>query len=75
MNVLDFETFKEMVAMDNHFREKIISRTDIVDFDNGTMTIYAENINKYLEQFSCKDIDDLQDTLWFNQGVFVKVIN
>ena len=42
--------------------------------DNGTMIIHRENISKYLERYMCKDEDDLQDTMWYYYGVFVKVV-
>ena len=49
-------------------------KNDIIDWDNGTMVIYSENINKYLEKYACKDADDLIDTLWYSYGMFVKII-
>ena len=45
-----------------------------IDMDNGVMTIRKSNLNKYLEKYSCKDEDDLQDTLWFNYGIFVRIV-
>lgn len=69
-------SLEEFQALKNNqnFKDDIIGKTDIIDLDNGTMIIYAEHINKYLEQYCCKDAQDLEDTLWYNYGVWVKVI-
>jgi len=69
-----FEDFKELAKNDNEFRDEIIGKNDIIDLDNGTMIIYAEHLNKYLEQYACKDRQDLEDTLWYSYGVWVKII-
>lgn len=50
-------------------------RSDIIDFDNGTMTVFSENISKYLEKYSCKNTDDLSDALWYGYGIFLKIID
>jgi hypothetical protein len=71
---LSLDAFKAL-GNNQDFKSKITGRVDSVDFDNGTAIIYAEHINKYLEKYSCKDVTDLEDTLWFNYGVFVKVID
>ena len=71
---LTFDTFKDLVSNDASFRKEITRNSDIIDMDNGTMIIHRQNINKYLEHYMCKDEDDLQDTMWYNYGVFVKVI-
>ena len=72
---LTFDAFKDLVANDISLREKITNTNDIIDMDNGTMVIHRQNISKYLERYMCKDEDDLQDTMWYNYGVFVKVID
>ena len=72
---LTFDAFKDLVANDVSLREKITNTNDIIDMDNGTMVIHRQNITKYLERYMCKDEDDLQDTMWYNYGVFVKVID
>ena len=71
---LTFDTFKDLVSNDASSRKEITRNSDIIDMDNGTMVIHRQNINKYLERYMCKDEDDLQDTMWYNYGVFVKVI-
>ena len=72
---LTFDAFKDLVANDVSLREKITNTNDIIDMDNGTMVIHRQNISKYLERYMCKDEDELQDTMWYNYGVFVKVID
>ena len=72
---LTFDAFKDLVANDVSLREKITNTNDIIDMDNGTMVIHSQNISNYLERYMCKDEDDLQDTMWYNYGVFVKVID
>jgi hypothetical protein len=48
---------------------------DIIDLDNGSMIIYKENLNKYLNIYMCPDELTLTDYMWHNYGVIVKVIN
>lgn len=70
---LSLDEFKEM-GKKQDFKDDILGKSDIIDLDNGTMIIYAEHLNKYLEQYACKDAQDLEDTLWYGYGVWVKVI-
>lgn len=72
---LSFEEFKNLMATDKWLKEEVVKATDIIDMDNGSMIIHRSNLNKYLERYMCKDEDDLKDTLWFNNGVYVKVID
>ena len=72
---LTFDAFKDLMANDTSFRKEITNTNDIIDMDNGTMVIHRQNITKYLERYMCTDEDDLQDTMWYNYGVFVKVID
>lgn len=74
MGILSLDAFKSMLSSNNEFKNSLISKNDIIDWDNGTMVIYSENINKYLEKYACKDADDLIDTLWYSYGMFVKII-
>lgn len=71
-----FDDFKEM-AKSNEFIDKFTNnnRHDLIDFDNGVMRIYSENLNKYLEQYSCKDAEDLEDTLYYSYGIYCEVID
>lgn len=76
MQTFTFEDFKEM-AKTNEFKEKITenNRHDLIDFDNGVMRIYVENLNKYLEKYACKDAEDLEDTLYYSYGIYCEVID
>lgn len=71
---LTFDAFKDLMVNDVALREEITHTSDIIDFDNGSMVIRKHNISKYLERYMCKDEDDLKDTMWYNYGVFVKVV-
>lgn len=68
-------TLEDFKANAENIKKEISMRNDIIDLDNGTMTIFSENINKYLEQYICKNAEDLEKTLWFSYGIFVKVID
>jgi len=70
-----FEEFKDKVSSDREFAKELSTQNDSIDFDNGTMTIHRGNLMKYLEQYLCKSEADLEDTLWYNYGIFVKVID
>lgn len=74
MKTLTLDEFKTKVITDKNFSKEISNRSDVIDMDNGTMVIYIENINKYLEKYACKNADDLQNTLWFSYGVFVNIV-
>lgn len=74
MATLTFDDFKSMVSSNDEFKNLLIGKNDIIDWDNGTMMIYSENINKYLEKYACKNAEDLVDTLWYSYGVFVKIV-
>lgn len=74
MGILSLDAFKSMLSSNNEFKNSLISKNDIIDWDNGTMVIYSENINKYLEKYACKNAEDLVDTLWYSYGMFVKII-
>lgn len=75
MTSLTFDEFK-LLAKTNEFKEKFnTNRTDLIDFDNGVMRIYSENLNKYLETYACKDAEDLEDTLYYNYGIYCEVID
>lgn len=63
---LNFEDFK------SYAKKELL---DQIDIKNGHMTIHKSNINKYLEKYMCKNEDDLSDTLYYNLGVWVKIID
>lgn len=68
-------TLDEFKAVAPHLLFEKKRRSDIIDYDNGTALIYAENLNKYLERYACKDEDDLQNTLWYSYGMSVKIVD
>ena len=72
---MTLDEFKHLMATDKWLKDEVVKATDIIDMDNGSMIIHRSNLNKYLERYMCKDEDDLKDTLWFNNGVYVKVID
>lgn len=72
--VLSLDGFKDMVNNNPDFKQEITHRKDIIDKQNGIMRIYPENINKYLEEYYCKNVEDLQDRLYYTYGIFCTVI-
>ena len=48
---------------------------DILDLDNGTMLIHRRNVKKYLEQYGCPNAETLSDVMWFNYGMYCKIID
>jgi hypothetical protein len=73
-NTNTFDAFKNLIVNDVSPREDYVNTTDIIDLDNGSMIIRRHNINKYLERYMCKNEEDLKNSMWYNYGVFVKVI-
>ena len=72
--VFSLDSFKDMISNNNDFKEEIISKQDLIDFENGVMRIYAENLNKYLEKYACKNAEDLENTLYYSYGIYCTVI-
>ena len=72
--VFSLDSFKDMISNNNDFKEEIISKQDLIDLDNGVMRIYAENLNKYLEKYACKNAEDLENTLYYSYGIYCTVI-
>ena len=72
--VFSLDTFKDMVSSNSDFKEEIIGKQDLIDLDNGVMRIYAENLNKYLEKYACKNAEDLENTLYYSYGIYCTVI-
>ena len=72
--VFSLDSFKDMISNNNDFKEEIISKQDLIDLDNGVMRIYAENLNKDLEKYACKNAEDLENTLYYSYGIYCTVI-
>ncbi len=75
MTKLSLDAFKDAVSNNASFKDSIIGISDLIDFDNGSAVIHRSHINAYLEKYLCKSEEDLEDTLWYNYGVFVKIID
>ena len=74
MATLSLEEFKEALQSDADLKDRISCSSDIFDYDNGTATIQHQNLNKYLERYSCKNAEELLDTLWFGYGIFAHIV-
>lgn len=72
--VFSLDSFKDIVSSNSDFKEEIIGKQDLIDLDNGIMRIYAENLNKYLEKYACKNAEDLENTLYYSYGIYCTVI-
>ena len=68
------DAFKEAVKTDLDFRDGLAGTSDSIDFDNGSAIIHKENVNRYLEKYMCKNERDLEGTLWYGYGVYVKIV-
>lgn len=69
-----FDDFKEALLVDTDLKDSIVGMSDIFDYDKGSAIIHREHINKYLEKYMCKNEQDLEDTLWYSYGLFVKIV-
>lgn len=65
---LSLDEFKNLVKNNNPFK------VDTIDMENGRMTIYKCNVNKYLEKYACRNEEDLSDTMWYSYGCLVNII-
>ena len=86
MGKFTLDSFKNAVKTDTAFKNSIINRTDegnmfssdtgtdLFDLDNGVAIIHERNLIKYLEKYMCRDQDELSDYLYYNKGIFLKVI-
>ena len=80
MGKFTLDSFKSAVKTDVAFKNAIINDVnddmgqDLFDFDNGVAIIHERNLVKYLEKYMCKDQDELSDYLYYNKGIFLKVI-
>ena len=46
-------------------------KTDVFDIENATAIIYEDNLDSYLEKYGCNSIQELEDEMWYNMGVFL----
>ena len=83
-NTFTLDSFKTAVKTNQEFKERIINDAyrnvdkpfcqDIFDYDNGVAIIQERNLTKYLEKYMCKNQDELSDYLYYNKGIFLKVV-
>ena len=71
VKTFSFESFKEAILEDSNGE---LLNLDTFDPDNGIAIIHESNLNKYLEEFMCKDQTDLQNYLYYHKGIFLRVI-
>lgn len=71
---MSLDEFKEKLGDNGSFRNQFVA-SDVIDMDNGTATIHRGNLTKYLEKYMCKTEEDLENTLWFSYGVFVRIVD
>lgn len=75
MQKFSLDSFKDAIKSGDSSLSILMGPSDVIDFDNGSAIIHRRNLNKYLEQYLCKTEADLEDTLWYNYGVFVKIVD
>lgn len=68
-------TLEEFKTVAPTLKKELTRRKDDFNEDNGTALIYSENLNKYLEKYMCKNAEDLEDTLYYQYGIFCKIID
>jgi hypothetical protein len=47
---------------------------DRIDIDNKFIIIYRSNLNFYFKKYNCKSELELEDCLWINYGITIKII-
>ena len=70
-----FNNLKDLASIKVTLPSGNASTGDVLDLDNGVMCVKRKNLNKYFEKYICKSEEELSDTLWFNYGVFLRVID
>ena len=68
------DSFKEAINIDSGLKSSLLNETDVFDEENGVALVHQNNITKYLERYMCKTEEELQDYLYYNKGIFLKVI-
>lgn len=70
---MSLDAFKDLVISDDAFKDAIVGREDLKDYDNGVLRIYREHLGTYLEKYACKTAEELQDTLYYNLGIYCEI--
>lgn len=47
---------------------------DKIDVDNNFIIINRSNLNFYFKKYDCKNELELEDCLWINYGITIKII-
>lgn len=58
-----------------YINEKKTNKKDHIDMKNGRMTVYRDNLPKYLEKYMCQNEEDLDNTLYRSFGIWLKVVD
>lgn len=66
-------TLDEFKVIAPTLKKEMSQHEDIIDYEHGTAIIFSENLNKYLEKYMCKNADDLENTLYYNYGIYCKI--
>lgn len=75
MKTFSLDSFRDAVKNNENFISTITGKSDTIDYDNGSAIIHRCNLSKYLEKYLCKDEDDLSNTMWYNYGIFIHVVD
>lgn len=60
--------------MGNKVYTDTLSLYDKFDLDNLFLIINRSNLNYYYEKYNCSNEIELEDNLWINYGVSIKII-
>ena len=56
------------------YRFNMNDKYDNFDLDNLFLIINNSNLDFYLKKYNCSDELELEDNLWFNYGIAIKII-
>lgn len=74
-NIFTLDSFKDAIKANNDLKDTITDNVDDIREEEGLMTIHRENMMRYLEKYMCKDEEDLSDTLYFQHGIFLRIVD
>lgn len=67
-----FNKVKNIKYMDSYI--PICSDSDNFDIDNKFITIRRSNLQQHLDEHNCKNENELEDMLWYNFGLTIKIV-
>lgn len=56
------------------YRFNMNDKYDNFDLDNLFLIINNSNLDFYLKKYNCSNELELEDNLWFNYGITIKII-